>query len=111
MPHVNGTRIPNFEEDLEERYVLACRALCATPKPNITKAARELNLPYQTLRRRFLGLARPKAEAHQNQMLLSPTQEKTVVDWILYLAATGHPSARRGEFEIWFWRWTSLFKL
>jgi hypothetical protein len=64
-------------------------------KPNITKAARELNLPYQTLRRRFLGLARPKAEAHQNQMLLSPTQEKTVVDWILYLAATGHPVDKR----------------
>ncbi|KAJ7879093.1 hypothetical protein B0H14DRAFT_2305867, partial [Mycena olivaceomarginata] len=64
--------------DLEEQYVLACRALSVASKPNITKAARELNLPYQTLRRRFLGLARPKAEAHQNQMLLSPTQEKTV---------------------------------
>ncbi|KAJ6448313.1 hypothetical protein C8R47DRAFT_1231094 [Mycena vitilis] len=91
MPHVDGARAPDWEEDLEKRYILGCRILDNMDKPNITQVSRELELPYDTLRRRFQGTARPCKEAHEEQMLLTPAQEEVVVDWILYLASTGHP--------------------
>ncbi|KAJ6628085.1 hypothetical protein B0H10DRAFT_268748 [Mycena sp. CBHHK59/15] len=64
MPHVDTARIANFEEDLEERYVLGCRILSTAEKPNITAVAAQLKLPYHTLRNRFQGHTRPRKEAH-----------------------------------------------
>ncbi|KAJ7032953.1 hypothetical protein C8F04DRAFT_885317, partial [Mycena alexandri] len=86
----------SWEGDLEEKYTEGCRILHSMLNPNYTSVARQLNINLHTLRRRFLGQTRPRPEAHQGQMLLSPLAEEAVVDWILYLASTGHPVDKRG---------------
>jgi hypothetical protein len=61
----------------------------------MTDAAKAYSVPYHTMRRQFLGKAAPKKEAHKKQLLLSPSQEETLVEWIKYLGGTGHPVNRR----------------
>jgi Tc5 transposase DNA-binding domain len=60
----------------------------------MTDAAKAYNIPYHTMRRRCLGKTAPKKEAHKKQLLLSPSQEETLVEWIQYLGITGHPVNR-----------------
>ena len=61
----------------------------------MTDAAKAYGVPYHTMHRRCLGKTAPKKEAHKGQLLLSPSQEETLVEWIKYLGATGHPVNRR----------------
>jgi hypothetical protein len=73
----------------------ACTALRDGTCSNLTEAAKAFNVSYATLRRRHQGITRPKAHAHENQMLLSLSQEAVVCEWLGYLGATGHPISRR----------------
>ena len=56
----------------------------------IKAAADSHNVKYFTLRRRILGLAVHQKEAHVDQQLLTKAEEQTLVEWIQYLALTGH---------------------
>ena len=63
--------------------------------PTISAAAKAHRVPYFTLRRRIQGLAQPCRMAHAEQQLLTDAEEKTLVEWIQYLALTGHPLNKR----------------
>ena len=54
-----------------------------------------VNIPYHTLRNRFLGITRPYKEAHYSQQLLSPEEEHVLVDWIHFYSNTSHPLSKR----------------
>ncbi|KAG6807679.1 hypothetical protein H0H87_001110 [Tephrocybe sp. NHM501043] len=62
---------------------------------HVSEAAQAHDVPYHTLLRRVKGLTRPKSDAHKGQRLLSTEEEETLVDWLKYLALTGHPVTRR----------------
>ena len=59
--------------------------------PNIMKAVTAHNVQYFTLWRQVLGLTAHCKETHGEQQLLTDAEEGTLVDWIWYLALTGHP--------------------
>ena len=75
----------------------ACNTLRAQENPNITQVLRDIkdrtgeDLPYDTVRRRFLGKSLPPREAHASQQLLSPEAERVLVNWIVFLSDTSHP--------------------
>ena len=79
----------------------ACDTLKAQTKPNITQVLRDIknrtgeDLPYDTVRRRFLGKSLPPSEAHASQQLLSPETERVLVDWVIFLSDTSHPLDKR----------------
>src|SRR5204863_7890860 len=58
---------------------------------NPSKAARETGASKATLLRRLKG-GRTRAEAREEQQMLSQAQEKALVSWITNLTATGHPA-------------------
>jgi hypothetical protein len=57
--------------------------------------ATRLNIPYTTLRSRFLNVHKSRHEAHTTQQFLSPTQETVLVKWIVHLGSTGRPLCKR----------------
>jgi hypothetical protein len=78
------------EQD-EEKLAEAKLAYETRIYPSISATAKAYDLNYSTLRRRIQGLALPKKEAHINQQLLTKAEQETLIDWIKYLALTGHP--------------------
>jgi hypothetical protein len=82
------------EED-EENIGKARQAYESRRYPSIRATAIAHGVPYFTLRRRILGLTLPKKEAHVNQQLLTKAEQATLIDWIKYLALTGHPLNKR----------------
>ena len=68
---------------------------CSGTKPSIWSVAKGHKVNYFTLRRRIRGETRPRREAHQNEQLLSPAQEKALVDWICHLSDIGRPLNKR----------------
>lgn len=75
----------------ESRLAKAKEEFQAGKFKSIKAAAVSHNVKYFTLRHRILGLAVPHKEAHVNQQLLTKAEEQTLVEWIQYLALTGHP--------------------
>ena len=64
-------------------------------KINVKQTAYDLNIPYTTLRSRFLNIHKPAQEAHSSQQFLSPSQERLLCKWIEHLGATGRPLCKR----------------
>lgn len=79
----------------------ACDTLRAETKPNITQVLCDIRnrtghvLPYDTVRRCFLGTSLSPSESHAHQQLLLPNIEKVLVDWIIFLSDTSHPLNKR----------------
>lgn len=65
------------------------------PMLNIKSVAREFNVDYSTLRRRFQGHSLSRRLSHESQQLLCPAQEKAFVDWIVHLSDVGRPLSKR----------------
>ena len=63
--------------------------------PSINAAAVAHNVQYFTLRRRIQGITVHCKGAHVQQQLLTAAEEQTLVDWMQYLALTGHPLNKR----------------
>jgi hypothetical protein len=82
------------EED-EEKLATAKQAYESRRYTSIRATAVAHGVPYFTLRRRIMGLALPKKEAHTNQQLLTKAEQATLIDWIKHLALTGHPLNKR----------------
>ena len=57
----------------------------------ILDAVHHFSVPYDTLRRRHLGLTEPQSEAHQKEQLLTTAKEETVCKWVRYMGMTGRP--------------------
>lgn len=57
--------------------------------------AYDLGPQYTTIWRRVQGKAKSCCKAHLRQQLLNGSQEKVLVEWIKYLAMTGHPLSKR----------------
>ena len=87
------TKSRPITEDEEAKVSAAKTAYEADQHKSIAAAAKAHRIEhlYFTLRRRILGTACPRTEAHESQQLLSRAEEATLVDWIKYLALTGHP--------------------
>ena len=79
----------------------AVQLLKLMEKLNITVVRKDINerygvdIPYHTLRNRFLGITHPYREAHRSQQLLAPEAEHVLVDWILFYSDTSHPLSKR----------------
>ncbi|THU84576.1 hypothetical protein K435DRAFT_687213, partial [Dendrothele bispora CBS 962.96] len=81
--------------ETEARMEEAMEAMESGRYKNISQAARAFNVPYPTFRRRVQGTALPKKLAHINQQLLTPAEERTLVDWMRYLALSARPINKR----------------
>ncbi|KAG2132526.1 uncharacterized protein EDB93DRAFT_1057976, partial [Suillus bovinus] len=79
---------------LEDKIQYACSVLHASLSPNIHAVATEHKVPYDTLRRRYLGKNQPYHKAHIRQQLLSPESETVLVDWTKLLSSMGHPLSK-----------------
>jgi hypothetical protein len=84
-------RQPSQEAKLEA----ACAELRKQDKPNLSVYAATHGLSYQTLRRRYLGLTKPRCKAHAHQQLLSPYQEIVLVDWLQFWSDSATPVSKR----------------
>ncbi|KAJ3752461.1 hypothetical protein EV360DRAFT_1793, partial [Lentinula raphanica] len=57
-------------------------------------AARDFDVPYNTLRNRMKGI-QLKKQAHQNELLPTAGEKKVVVEWIQFLGFAGVPVCKR----------------
>ena len=91
--------MPKSRIEIEELLKEGCRRLLREKrngiKINVKQTAFDLNIPYTTLRSRFLNIHKPAQEAHTTQQFLSPSQEKLLVKWIEHLGLTGRPLCKR----------------
>ena len=91
--------MPKSRVETEELLKEGCRRLLCEKrngiKINIKQTAFDLNIPYTTLRSRFLNIHKPAQEAHTTQQFLSPSQERLLVKWIEHLGLTGRPLCKR----------------
>lgn len=62
---------------------------------SLNRVSRKFSVSYATLRRRWLG-GKSRKDAHIAQLLLTPTQEDTLVQWIVDMGRRGVPLAYRG---------------
>jgi hypothetical protein len=74
----------------EGRLVLSVRAIQAGQISSTQKAAHLYNVPRSTLRRRVTGTL-PQAVTNARKRKLHPTEEQSLVDWILDLDRRGFP--------------------
>jgi len=58
---------------------------------NLKAIAREYDVPYDTLRRRYLKKAEPKKLVRTHLRKLTPAQEQKAVDWSIFLSIQGRP--------------------
>ena len=58
---------------------------------NLKAIAREHDVPYDTLRRRYLKKAEPKKLVRTHLRKLTPAQEQKAVDWSIFLSIQGRP--------------------
>ncbi|KAJ3979034.1 hypothetical protein F5890DRAFT_1421919 [Lentinula detonsa] len=83
-------------DDVEQRLQSPKEALlCSTnSKYRASQAARDFNVPYDTLRNRLRGVQQ-RRQAHQNEVLLTAGEKKVVVEWIKFLGFAGVPVCKR----------------
>ncbi|KAI8974894.1 hypothetical protein BD414DRAFT_398191, partial [Trametes punicea] len=79
---------------MEDRIAAACQWVKENSKRTPTAAAAKFGVPYYTFRRRFLGLTKSRAAAHEPQRLLSENQEKVLIDWVKYWGEQGRGLTR-----------------
>ncbi|KAJ5102873.1 hypothetical protein N7532_003402 [Penicillium argentinense] len=82
MPHTN--------KEIEELIEKALEKLHTQSRPNISKVAREFDVPYQRLRSRYQG-KKSLFEREPNGRKLDPAQEKALCGWIDYNDSLGLP--------------------
>ena len=77
--------MPKNEDLVEKRILEAVEyAHGLEKKPILTKIAREFDIPYDRFKRRFHGRG-PRHVPRPANLLLSPIQEKTLIQWCLLL--------------------------
>lgn len=76
---------------LEAKLTEACDALHNGSCKNLAVAAKQFQVSYHTLRRRYKHLTVSRSHAHKYQQLLTDAQEETMCHWVKHMALTGHP--------------------
>jgi len=96
MPRVHyaRTKAQKLSDEQEQKIQHVCSLLSASDSPNIHAAAVEHEIPYHTLRQRYLGTSQPYHKAHAHQQILLPAQESMLVDWIKHLSSMGQPLSK-----------------
>jgi hypothetical protein len=62
---------------------------------NSRHAGKQLGLSYSTIWRRLKGKSTGRVDGHAGQQLLTPSQEKVLVNWVKWLGFTGLPLSKR----------------
>jgi len=75
----------------EKRIKKALKALTSDPDATIASSAREFGIEYSTLYRRFHQTSIAQINAHPTQMVLTPTEETAIVEYIGRLTLRGFP--------------------
>ena len=84
-----------------EHLQLACDFLdsqCSAPAAQhipLAAVARNFNVSYHTLRRRYKRLNEDPCTAHESQQALSHVQETVLLEWIKELSAQSEPLSKR----------------
>ena len=81
-------------EDAKEakmREVLTVIAKDPSTVINLKAIARDYDVPYDTLRRRYRNETKPRKLAHTHRQVLTPAQEEKIVDWSIFLSIQGRP--------------------
>jgi len=81
--------------DREKNMAIALMGLRNGRWKSVGKAARDMNVPQESLRRQWKG-GMSRVEAREKQQKLTKPEEKVLANWITRLTATGHPA--RHEF-------------
>ncbi|KAJ3792319.1 DDE superfamily endonuclease-domain-containing protein, partial [Lentinula aff. detonsa] len=83
-------------DEVEERLQQAKQSLfnSTDPRYRIAQAARNYDIPYDTLRNRLKGI-QPRKKAHENEMILTTGEKQVVIEWIQYLGFAGIPVCKR----------------
>jgi hypothetical protein len=82
---------------LEALYTAACKDLARIqPRPSYASMVKQYGhqIGEQTLRCRFLELTKSARNAHANDQLLTPEQEKVLVDWLIQQGLQGRPASQ-----------------
>jgi helix-turn-helix, Psq domain len=81
-----------INDEVEACLQEAKKALLVSTDPKYTakKAAKQFDVPYNTLRNRLKGME-PRKVAHEKEMLLTEGEKKVVVDWIRFLGLARVP--------------------
>jgi len=78
--------------DVIQRIKQACEDI--TNGSTYAAASRKYDIPEGTLRNHYNGRTQSRKKAHTHQRLMDDSQEKVLVDWMMFLAVTGHPISR-----------------
>ncbi|KAJ3754618.1 hypothetical protein EV360DRAFT_51254, partial [Lentinula raphanica] len=85
-----------IDEATEERIEKAREDFLNTTKFKSQKAAAaHYQIPYHSFLRRLKGQSLPRKQAHESQSLLTDPEEKTLLEWMQYLAFSGLPLNKR----------------
>ena len=102
MPWEEFYPFKSFSESKREQIIQEGVKLFQTQaKPNLSAVKRILDTKYKTkvclnsIRNRASGAHQAARKGHGAQQLLSPVQEKVLVDWIILLSDTGHCISKR----------------
>jgi hypothetical protein len=82
---------------LEALYTAACKDLARIqPQPSYASMVKRYGhqIGEQTLRRRFMELTKSARNAHADDQLLTPEQEKVLVDWLIQRGLQGRPASQ-----------------
>lgn len=86
-----GTDTNDSTDANEAQLARAVAELRSETNPNLSETAKKYKVSYHTLRRRYLGKSKPKRASHAHLQLLTPTQEKVLCDWAIFLSLRGQP--------------------
>jgi hypothetical protein len=83
--------------ELEALYTAACKDLAAVvPRPSYNSIVVRYGhrIGESTLRRRYRNLAQSARNAHTDDQLLTPEQEKVLVEWLIQRGLQGRPASQ-----------------
>ena len=94
--HDSAADTPDTTDTEDARETKLNQALASVPRDpstsvNLKAIAREYDVSYDTLRRRYRQETRPRKVAHERLQKLTPAQEQKVVDWTIFLSIQGRP--------------------
>ena len=102
MPREESHPFKSFSKSKREQIIQEGLELSRKQdKPNLSAVKRILDFKYKTnvclntIRNRDSGAHQAAGKGHEAQQLLSPIQEKVLVDWVILLSDTGHCISKR----------------
>lgn len=95
MPCQTNKAIREANAIKESRFNDAREAFESRQCKSMLEAAKLFDVPYDTLRRRIMGLTQSNFEAKRPQRLLTDAKEAALVDWLIFYGNSGHAVNKR----------------